>query len=198
MDEKKFDAKKLHKLNNPDRLLDIDSEYIWGKLGVRGSEGLVLVDIGAGTGFFSIPFLKRSGNGKVFACDISDVMLEWMRQNIQPEYPDIMPLKMEEAVVPLENTVAHVVYMINLHHELEDPLELLMESYRILKNDGAIFVVDWKKEDMDQGPPTHLRLLPQQVKNQMLSAGFEDVHIYDGMEKHFLVVARKFEETAGR
>jgi ubiquinone/menaquinone biosynthesis C-methylase UbiE len=189
MDEKKFDPKKLQKLNDPDRLLDIPPEYIWNQLNLIKSD--ILVDIGAGTGFFSIPFAGYTKNGKVFACDVSTIMIEWMKNNICSKYPKIIPLKMEEQAVPLEDGLADLVYMINLHHELEAPKEMLKESFRLLKKNGKIFIVDWKKEDMNQGPPIHLRYLPEQVKHQLVGVGFEEVAIDNEMAKHFLVIARK-------
>lgn len=189
MNEKKFDPKKLHKLNNPDRLLDIPPEYIWEKINIEGPN--VLVDIGAGTGFFSVNFLKYTKKGKIFACDISDIMIQWMNNNICSKYPDIVPLKMEENAVPLEDELADLVYMINLHHELDNPETILKESFRILKANGKIFIVDWKKEDMSEGPPTHIRYLPEQVKDELVNLKFKNVAIFTEMPKHFIVVAGK-------
>jgi SAM-dependent methyltransferase len=189
MDEKKFDPKKLKKLNDPDRLLDIPPDYIWNKLNLITSD--ILVDIGAGTGFFSIPFVGYTKNGKVFACDISEIMIEWMKNNICSKYPRIVPLKMEEQAVPLEDGLADLVFMINLHHELEAPMGILKESFRLLKGNGKIFIVDWKKEAMAQGPPHHLRYLPERVEHQLTEVGFEEVTIDNEMVKHFLVIARK-------
>jgi len=189
MEEKKFNTKKLHKLNNPDRLADQPPEYIWNKLKLKNPN--ILIDIGAGTGFFSIPFVGYTKNGKVFACDISDIMIEWMKNNVCQKYPNIIPLKMEGCAVPLEDSLADLVYMINLHHELDEPVEMLKESFRLLKDKGKIFIVDWKKEEMAQGPSKHLRYLPEEVKNQLISVGFENVTIYNEMSKHFLVVAER-------
>lgn len=189
MNEKKFDPKKLHKLNNPSRLIDIPVEYIWSKINIVQPE--VFVDIGAGTGFFSIPFHTYVKNGKIFACDISDSMIEWMKTNITPQYPNIVPLAMEESAVPLEDGIADLVYMINLHHELDNPQAILEESLRILKNNGTICIVDWKKEDMSEGPPQHIRYLPEQVQDQLVKAGFGNIQIFNEMTKHFLVVAEK-------
>ena len=191
MDEKRFNPKKLHKLNNPDRLLDIPPQYIWDKLNLSLAESGIFVDIGAGTGFFSIPFADHIKNGKVFACDISDIMVNWMKTNICPKYPNIVPLRMEENAVFLEGGLADLVYMINLHHELEYPEEILKESFRILKNNGKIFIVDWKKENTLEGPPIHLRYLPEKVKDQLVSVGFENANIYNKMSKHFLLIAEK-------
>jgi ubiquinone/menaquinone biosynthesis C-methylase UbiE len=189
MNEKKFDPKKLHKLNNPQRLLDIPVEYIWSKIQRATPE--VFVDIGAGTGFFSVPFLKYLKNGKIFACDTSAIMIEWMTANICPQYPDIVPLEMAESVVPLQEGIADLVYMINLHHELDKPQAILEESYRILKKNGTLFIVDWKKEEMSEGPPLHIRYSPQQVQAQLAKAAFENGQFFEDMPKHFLVVAEK-------
>jgi hypothetical protein len=60
-----------------------------------------------------------------------------------------------------------------------------------LKPDGKIFVVDWKKEEMSEGPPAKIRCLPEQVEEQLVKAGFQFVHIYNDLPKHFLVVGEK-------
>ena len=189
MNEKKFDVKKLQKLNNPKRLRDIPPEYIWARIDTSNPD--VLVDIGAGTGFFSVHFLNLANGETLYACDISDTMIEWMEEHICPQNPGITPLKMEENRVPLDDDTADLVYMINLHHELDNSQAILSESYRILKNAGKIFIVDWKKTDMDEGPPEHIRWLPEQVKEQMAAANFRNVQLFNDLAKHFLLIGEK-------
>jgi len=186
MDEKKFDLKKLQKLNNPQRLIDIPPDYVWGKLNIE--EPGVFVDIGTGTAFFSVAFLQKSKSSTIYACDSSEVMINWVKENIFPEYPNIIPVKTEEYSVPLDDGVADLVFMINLHHELDNPTLTLEECNRILKPDGKIFVVDWKKQDMPEGPPAKIRFLPEQVKEQLVNTGFKQVEIYNELQNHFLVV----------
>lgn len=187
--ENKFDPKKLKKLNNPERLKDISPEYIWKKLQIVNPT--VLVDIGAGTGFFTVPFLQYLENGKIYACDLSEIMIDWMKNNVCIKHPGVLPVKMEENTVPLENGIADLVYMINLHHELDNPEKILQESQRLLKSTGSIFIVDWKKEDMSEGPPTHIRCSVAQVKDELEGAQFRNIRIFDEMKKHFLVIADK-------
>ena len=191
MTEKKFDPRKLNKLNNPDRLLDVPPEYIWDKLNLHLEKIGTFIDIGAGTGFFSIPFVEYSNGGKIFACDISDIMIDWMTDNICDNYPAINPLKMTEHSVPLDDNIADLVFMINLHHEIDDPEKLLKESSRLLKSGGKIFIVDWEKEDMAVGPPTHIRYLPEKVEEELLNSGFNNIKIYNDLPKHFLVIGEK-------
>jgi len=187
MSGKVFNPKKLHKLNNPERLIDLPPEYIWSKLNMDGAD--VIVDIGAGTGFFSIPFANHTK--ELFALDVSDTMIDWMTNNICPKYPNINPQIMKPDVVPLEEKISDLVYMINLHHELDEPDKMLRECLRILKENGTIFIADWKKEEMAEGPPQHIRCLSVEVKTQLLGVGFRDITIYDELEKHFLIVAKK-------
>jgi len=189
MNEKKFDPQKLEKLNNPQRLMDIPPDYIQSKLKMRNTE--VFVEIGAGTAFFSIAFLQKFNHATIYACDISDTMINWIMENVTPKHPHIIPVKNEESSVPLDGGIADLVFMVTLHHELDDPSLILDESYRILKPGGEIFIVDWKKEDMPQGPPVSIRCLPEQVMDQLIKSEFRDVYIFNELQKHFLIVGRK-------
>jgi ubiquinone/menaquinone biosynthesis C-methylase UbiE len=189
MNDKKFDPKKLQKLNNPQRLMDIPPDFVWEKLNI--DKPAVFVEIGAGTAFFSVAFLQKSKTSTIYACDLSDVMIKWITENISPKYPNIIPIKTEESAVPLDDEIADVVFMINLHHELDNPSLTAREANRILKPDGKIFIVDWKKEDMPEGPPATIRCLPEHIKEQLLNAGFTQINIYNELQKHFLIVGEK-------
>ena len=185
----KFNPKKLQKLNNPERYKDQPPERIWKELDLKDPK--VLVDIGAGTGFFSVPFANMMEQGKVFACDISDVMLEWMKENICQKHQNIVPVKMEEAKVGLPDGRADLVFMFNLHHELKEPKSLLLECERLLKPKGKIAVIDWVKKEMDQGPPESIRCVPEEIEQQLKDTGFNEIKILKFMPKHFMVIASK-------
>jgi len=186
---KKFDSKKLQKLNDPQRLMDIPPDYIQSKLDMDKSE--VFVEIGAGTAFFSIAFLQQFKPSIIYACDLNETMINWIKENVTQKHRNIIPVKNEENSVPLDDGIADLVFMITLHHELDNPSLILDESYRILKPGGEIFIVDWKKEDMPQGPPVSIRCFPQQVKEQLIKSGFSGVYISNKLPKHFLVIGKK-------
>jgi len=189
MSEKKFDPKKLEKLNNPQRLKDIPPDYVWEKLSMEKPE--VLVEIGAGTAFFSIAFRQYAKYSKIYACDVSEVMINWVKENVVQKFPNITPVKTEEHSIPLEDGIADLVFMINLHHELDNPSLTVKEAYRILKPGGNIFIIDWEKKNMAEGPPTKIRCLPEQVKEQLVNSEFIHVSIFSELPKHFLIVGKK-------
>lgn len=189
MSEKKFDPKKLKKLNNPQRLVDIPMDFIADKLNIEKPE--ICIEIGAGTAFFCIAFLEQFKPEKMYACDISTVMLNWIKENVTPQYPEIIPVETTENNVPFDDNTADLLFMINLHHELDAPSLLLTESYRLLKKGGTICIIDWKKAEMAEGPPEEIRCLPEHVGEQLSQSGFHTIRIFDELPKHFLVVGEK-------
>ncbi|WP_319524099.1 class I SAM-dependent methyltransferase [uncultured Desulfosarcina sp.] len=185
----KFDPKKLQRLNDPDRLKDIPPDIIRGKLNLDKAE--VLVEIGAGTAFFSKVFLEKFAARTVYACDMSEIMIGWIKAHVTPKHPGIVPVKSSESVIPLDDSLADLVFMINLHHELEDPTRMLEEAHRLLKAGGKIFIAEWLKKEMAEGPPVKIRWLSRDVKAQLVQAGFDNVRDDNGMAKHFLVIGEK-------
>jgi ubiquinone/menaquinone biosynthesis C-methylase UbiE len=189
MHENKFDPEKLQKLNDPQRLIDIPPDYIWSRLGIAKPD--VMVEIGAGTAFFCLAFLRYAEAATIYACDVSEKMIQWVEENICPTHPNIITLKSGETTVPLADGIADLVYMINLHHELDAPDMTVREAFRLLKPGGAVFVVDWKRKDMPQGPPLTIRYVPEAVRGQLKRGGFGRVAVFEELPKHFLVVAKK-------
>jgi ubiquinone/menaquinone biosynthesis C-methylase UbiE len=190
MEEKKFDPAKLGKLNDPKRLEYLDPALIWQTVAIANAH--VLVDIGAGTGFFATRFLEMLAGGRVYACDISDAMIAWMKDNVLPDAGDaVVPVRMEESSVPLPDGIADLVYMINLHHELEEPEKIIAESRRILKNGGKLAIIDWKKEETPEGPPLSIRVREEDIRGQMTGGGFANVAAHRVLKFHSFVTGEK-------
>lgn len=190
MENKKFDPRKIEKLNDPKRLEIQSPELIWNTLSLENPQ--VLVDIGAGTGFFAIPFARKIGNGTVYACDSSDIMIQWMNENLPDDVNDVVvPVQSEENNTTLTDAIADLVYMVNLHHELESPLDLLRECKRILKDRGTLLIVDFKPEETGFGPPLSHRIQPETVKDQLLKSGFSAIQQKAILPYHYFITAQK-------
>lgn len=187
MTEQKFDTKKLDKLNNPERLKTINPKIIWETLNIQNAE--VLIDIGAGTGFFAKEFINNLNSGKIYACDSSDIMVDWMRENINNE--NIIPTKCFESSINLPDNIADLVYMINVHHELLEPEKLLNESYRLLKQDGKIAIIDWKAEEMQDGPLLKLRIPAEKIVEQLKNTGFKNIENSDKLSLQSFIIGQK-------
>lgn len=189
MHSKKFDPAKLAKLNDPDRLIYLNPELMWDHLSLRRPG--VLVDIGAGTGFFSVIFGRKLASGRVYACDISEVMIDWMRDHIPAELRDVViPVQMSEGKIPLPDGSADLVYMINVHHELETPDSIISEAARLLRLAGKIMIVDWKDEETPEGPPLEIRVSAETIIEQ-LKVRFPRVVRHDVLPYHHFIVGER-------
>ena len=185
-EDKKFNPEKLERLNNPNRFKQIPPEIISSKIKIANPR--VLIDLGAGTGLFSRAFSEIYPGCEIYACDISQIMVNWMKNNLN-EYPLIYPVLTEENTIPLNNEIADIVIMINLYHELEDHLDTLKECQRILKKGGIIAISDWKKEKMVNGPSYEIRIDKTDVKVHLEATGFTKIEIFDNLEFNYLLIA---------
>lgn len=187
MTEIKFDPKKLAKLNNPERLKTLNPDIIWKVLNLQNPK--TLIDIGAGTGFFTKEFAKKLTDGKIYACDSSDVMIQWMHENITDK--NIIPLQCSETSVELPDEIADLVYMINVHHELLEPKKLLTEANRLLKIGGKIAIIDWKTEEMQDGPPLNIRISEEKIIEQLKEVNFTNIVNHNILPLHSFVIGQK-------
>jgi len=183
----KFDTQKLNKLNDPERLKDIPPEYITEKLQLNNPE--IVIDIGAGTGFFSNEFSKLPNVKKVYALDIAEEMINWMKENRAPENKKIIPMKMQEEKIDLEDNLADLVIMINVHHEFNEPSLILKECKRLLKPGGKVAIVDWARKETEHGPPVEKRYTPEKIQEQLEQVSFRQVKYFEELPNHYLVVA---------
>lgn len=190
MIEKKFDTSKLDRLNNPERLRLTPPDKIWEKLDLQ--EPRTAVDVGAGTGFFSIPFLEKMGSEAIiYALDISQIMVDWMTAHVVPVHQRIRPGLMGESSIPLEDNSVDLALLFYLYHELEDPRKMLREVRRILKPGGKAAILDWRAEAMPEGPPLEIRVTPKRIREDLESCGFRNILEDRSMEKHDLLIGQK-------
>jgi ubiquinone/menaquinone biosynthesis C-methylase UbiE len=189
MHEKRFDPRKLDKLNNPERLKTLPPAYIVEKAGLTNPE--VIADVGAGTGFFSVPFAGMFPGSNIQALDISETMVSWIQENITPDYVNIEARLMEDNQLPLDDSSVDFLFMINLHHELDAPFKMLTECKRVLKPGGIIAISDWKKKETAGGPPLAIRYETTAVEQELDEAGFGKINSHQDLPTNFLTIATK-------
>jgi len=75
-----------------------------------------------------------------------------------------------------DETVDAVVTMWSLH-EMDHPEAILAEAYRILRPGGKILVVDFPKDSLAQKLWNEDYFTPQEVKQKLTQAGYEDIRV---------------------
>ncbi len=130
-----FDNSLRRLLQNPEKLLD---QYI--------SEGMTVLDLGCGPGFFTIEIAKMLNDyGKVIAADLQEGMLKKVAKKIKTKELEhkIVLHKCGEKKIGVTENVDFVLafYMI---HEVPNQDNLFRELKSILKPNGKIYIIEPK------------------------------------------------------
>ncbi len=189
MPYEKFDIARLERLNDPARFEYLDPAVMWDALG-RPDPGAI-VEIGAGTGMFAERFAAMAPSATIYAADIEPEMIEWMNGHRVSGAGHIVPVLAEETRVPLDDGVADVVIMINLHHELAEPSGTYAEALRLLAADGVVMVADWLPGTGGERPPDRVRAAAETIERYLRDAGFASVTSHEGLARHSLVTGTK-------
>lgn len=190
MAHQKFDMTKLERLNDTGRFDTLIPEVMWNALGAPDPRAIV--DIGAGTGLFAEKFAQLAPSATVYAADMAPAMVEWMHANRRDVASGrLVPLLSAETTVPLADASAQLVTMLNLHHELADPLALYAEALRLLESGGQLLVVDWAARETPKGPPLAIRATIPALQAALSAAGFVDIVSHEGLPWHSLLTARR-------
>lgn len=106
-------------------------------------KGGVVVDLGSGTGYLSIEIAKMAPRLKVYGIDLSKAMVNIARKHAQAaEVANVQFKLCNAAGLPFEdNSIDFIVSIGSLHH-WRKPVEVLNESYRVLKNGKEAWIYD--------------------------------------------------------
>jgi len=80
-----------------------------------------------------------------------------------------------------------------LHDFVDDQIskEVLHEIVRVMKTDGMLAIVEFKKIDGPPGPPVHIRLSPEAVDDLLVPYGFAKERHTEVGPYNYLMLFRK-------
>ena len=144
-----FNPAKAARLDDPERLTYLPLDRVAALL--DAPRGAVVVDYGAGTGFYTFALARLRPDLTLVAFDRQPEMLERLRANA--EWPAlrsrVVPIDAHD--VPAYAGRADRVLCVNVLHELDD--EHLDEMRDLLVPGGACVAIDWDASaDRDVGP----------------------------------------------
>jgi ubiquinone/menaquinone biosynthesis C-methylase UbiE len=153
---------------------------------------MVFMDIGCGYGFFTIPAAEQVGeNGKVYAVDADAEAVEALKRKAAEKGLKNIVAKAEEA----EETVfcdecADMIFFSIVLHDFRDPAKVLSNAKRMIKPEGTLINLDWKKKRTAFGPPLQIRFSEEQAQALIKQAGFKIKSVEDAGSNFYLVTAK--------
>jgi precorrin-6B methylase 2 len=156
----------------------------------------VVADIGAGSGYFTMPLARSVSNGKVLAVDIQPKMLEMLQQkskslgitNVTPVLGTITNPNLPESSVD-------VVLMVDAYHEFSNPREMMDAIVTGLKPGGRVVLVEFRAEDPKvMIKPLH-KMTEAQVRLEMDAVGLEWIATKHDLPRQHVLIFSKPEPT---
>ena len=155
--------------------------------------GMVVADIGAGTGYLSRRMATAVGSGgKVLAVDVQPEMIQMLKQLAQKaQLSQIVPVQCSETDVGLQPNSVDLAIMVDVYHELAYPFEVLASVIRALKPGGRVVFVEYRAEDRGV-PIKELHKMSQaQVKREAAAHALVWERTADTLPWQHMVVFRK-------
>lgn len=126
--------------------------------------GMQVADIGAGSGVISVMMARRIGDGKVFAVDIQQEMLDALEEKCRLEkVTNVEPVLGTTQAPRLASGSIDLAIMVDVYHEFDFPYEMLKEISSTLKPGGRVAFVEYRKED----PTVPIKLVHKMSEEQV-------------------------------
>jgi ubiquinone/menaquinone biosynthesis C-methylase UbiE len=160
---------------------------------IRIAKGATVADIGAGVGFFTWRLAARIGpQGKVYAVDIQQGMLDQLRRNMAERH-----LANYEAVLGAEDDPRlpagriDLALLVDVYHEFSQPQKMLRKIRVSLAPAGRMVLLEYRKED-PQVPilPAH-KMTVAEVKAEIEPEGFKLEQVLENLPRQHILIFRK-------
>lgn len=152
--------------------------------------GKAIMDIGAGTGYFSVKLAKHGA--KVIAADINDEFQTFLKKRIEDNKIDNITLRKIPYDSPdLKDNEVDMVLIVNTYHHIENRSDYFSKVKKGLKSDGELVVIDFFKTDVPVGPPTKHKVSIDEVVAELKKARYTSFEVnVDLLPYQFIIKAK--------
>ena len=155
-------------------------------------EGMVVADIGAGVGYYTIRMAKKVGpTGKVYASDIQPEMLTLLRKRLDEQKVTNVEMVLGTETDPkLPLNSIDLAIMVDVYHELAQPQRMLRKLRKTLKDDGRLVLLEFRKEDPYVPIRPEHKMSVAEAKLELEDEGFVLDKVIPGLPWQHILVFR--------
>ncbi len=158
-------------LERQEREMEENTSQLLKNLAIK--PGMVIADIGAGSGYHSTLMSKMVGNGKVYAVDVEPEMIAYLNDRITLEgTKNIVPVLSTEQSISLPGNAIDMMLLVDVYHEFSYPYEMAVSMLNALKPGGKLVLVEFRSEDPMVPIKTIHKMSEAQAVKELKAAGF--------------------------
>lgn len=183
-------------LERPERIREERTDRLLDLLELR--PGMTVADIGAGTGYFSLPMAERvSPDGRVLAVDIQPEMLTIISTRMRKaNMSNIVPHLGTQTDPGLPPGEVDAVLMVDAYHEFSHPREVMAGIVEALSDNGRVLLVEYRGEDPSVPiKPLH-KMTVEQASREMSAAGLRLAKLHNDLPRQHVMVFMRDTTTA--
>ena len=148
-------------------------------------KGMVVADIGAGTGLFTELFARRVGpEGKVFAVDIADSFIQHIQENCRKKkLVNVVGVVCTPKSTKLPADSVDLAYICDTYHHFEFPGETMRSLHAAMKPGSRLVLIDFKRIEgvSPQWVLGHVRAGKETFIEEVEASGFKLVDQNDDL-----------------
>jgi ubiquinone/menaquinone biosynthesis C-methylase UbiE len=173
----------------------IDVKKFFSELNLQ--KGNTFLDLACGRGAYCLAASEIVGEkGRVYGVDLWEEGIELLKSAAAAKDIANIDAIVSDAgkQIPVDDHSIDVCMMATVLHDfVEDKIDqaVLHETARVVKSNGILAIMEFKKIDGPPGPPRHIRLSPEQVDDLLTPFGFKQEHYAEVGPYNYLLLYKK-------
>ncbi|MEW4526103.1 class I SAM-dependent methyltransferase [Maioricimonas sp. JC845] len=158
--------------------------------------GMVVADVGAGTGLFSRKFARAVGpEGQIFAVDIAEKFVRHVESSARKAgLNNVVGVVASADAVNLPPNSVDLVYICDTYHHFEFPTKTMESIHRALRPNGEVVLIDFIRIEgvSDEWTLGHVRAGQETFTSEITATGFKQIEERKGLlDESYFVRFRK-------
>jgi len=168
----------------------LNPEKILNEIEIKSD--MVAADFGCGSGGFSIPLAKKLENGLVYAIDIQEQPLSFLKSCALVEKITNIKFIRSDLEKPrgstLKDASIDLVLISNILFQTEEKNAIIEEAKRIIKDNGKIIIIEWSSS-ISQGPEE--KISKETIKQLAEKNGLKMEKEFEAGKYHYGLIFKK-------
>jgi len=177
-------------LDRPEREEEEQPDKALQAIGFR--RGMVVADVGAGSGFMSFKMSKLIGpSGKVYAVDIQPEMLEILNKRAREnKIANVETILSTDRDPKLPAGALDLILLVDVYHEFSHPQEMLDRMRESLKPNGRLVLLEYRKEDPTVPIRPEHKMSVAEVRAELEPEGFQFDQTIEVLPRQHILIFR--------